>query len=190
MWIYKEERNYIKFTDAKEYSDPRRLDSFHKAAQEGLNLMNETDVSRYITDTFAGVDTVVASGDTFFFYNPDPTVPPDHMFPFVTLVTSDINDTFSDLNRESVFRLNIGVSKQTFQSLFGVPERRAGKKNAAESDDDQSQYDFTAFDQIMPHPVYGKMYWVCILNPSDETFETKVQPLLTEAYQKAVANKS
>ena len=38
----------------------------------------------------------------------------------------------------------------------------------------------------MPHPVYGRMYWVCVLNPSDETFATKVQPLLAEAYDMAV----
>ena len=35
-------------------------------------------------------------------------------------------------------------------------------------------HDFTALDRIMPHPVYGKMYWVCVLNPSDETFRTFV----------------
>jgi len=34
----------------------------------------------------------------------------------------------------------------------------------------------------MPHPVYGKMYWVCVLNPSAETFET-VKGLLAEAYE-------
>jgi hypothetical protein len=36
----------------------------------------------------------------------------------------------------------------------------------------------------MPHPVYGKMYWVCVLNPSAATFEA-VKPLLAEAYQAA-----
>ena len=34
----------------------------------------------------------------------------------------------------------------------------------------------------MPHPVYGKMYWVCVLNPSAETFKT-VRDLLAEAYE-------
>jgi hypothetical protein len=34
----------------------------------------------------------------------------------------------------------------------------------------------------MPHPVYGKMYWVCILNPGPETFQSVVRPLLAEAY--------
>ena len=45
-------------------------------------------------------------------------------------------------------------------------------------------YDFTALDRMMPHPVYGKMYWVCVLNPSIATFE-RVQSLLAEAYDLA-----
>jgi hypothetical protein len=50
-------------------------------------------------------------------------------------------------------------------------------------------YDFTALDSIMPHPVYSKMYWVCVLNPSEETFKT-VQELLVEAYDKAVRKRA
>lgn len=147
--------------------------------------MNEVEMSQYITNTFDGVDVVVASGDSFFFYNPDPNVPPDHKFPFVTLVTSDINDQFSNLNRPSVFRLNIGISKQTFHSLFGVPERSSASTDTDESSD--SNYDFTTLDQLMPHPVYGRMYWMCVINPSDETFEAKVYPLVAEAYDMAVS---
>jgi len=147
--------------------------------------VNEAEISRYITDTFEGVDVVVASGDSFFFYNPDSNLPPDHRFPFVTIVTSDIYDQFSNLNRPSVFRLNIGIGKQTFRSLFGLPKLPSGRDSAAESSDNSSDYDFTALD-LMPHPVYGRMYWVCVLNPSDETFEMKVRPRLTEAYELAV----
>ncbi|HEY6408259.1 MAG TPA: DUF6194 family protein [Ktedonobacteraceae bacterium] len=151
--------------------------------------MNEAQISQYITETFEGVDVVVASGDSFFFYNPDSNVPADHRFPFVTLVTSDSYDQFSNLNRPSVFRLNIGIGKQTFHSLFGLAKRPSGRDSEAESGDTSSDYDFTALDQLMPHPVYGRMYWVCVLNPSDETFETKVQPLLTEAYELAVSKR-
>jgi hypothetical protein len=141
--------------------------------------MDEAALTRYITETFAGVDLVVASGNTFFFYNPDPTVPPDHRFPFVTLVTNDEYDQFSNLNRPDVYRLNIGVSKQTYRALFGAPPARDG---AAED----GGHDFTALDQVMPHPVYGRQYWVCVLNPSATTFQDAVQPLLAEAYDQAV----
>ena len=37
----------------------------------------------------------------------------------------------------------------------------------------------------MPHPVYGPNHFVCVLNPSDSTFES-VTPLLKEAYEIAV----
>jgi hypothetical protein len=138
--------------------------------------MDESSIRQYITDTFAGVDVVDASGGSFFFYNPDRTVAPDHRFPFATLVTSDEYDQFSDLNRRSVFRLNIGVSKQTYASLFG-PEPPGATTEGG--------HDFNALDRIMPHPVYGKMYWVCVLNPGEATFQA-VRPLLAEAYDSAV----
>lgn len=137
--------------------------------------MNEAAITQYITDTFADIDLLVGMGTTFFFYDPD------HMFPFVTLVPDDTHDSFSDLNRPGVFRLNIGVSKQTFRSLFGAPPPRS-----AAGDGVDSGYDFTALDQVMPHPVYGRQYWVCVLNPSDATFQSVVQPLLAEAYDLAV----
>ncbi|HTK06970.1 MAG TPA: DUF6194 family protein [Ktedonobacteraceae bacterium] len=149
--------------------------------------MNESEISQYITETFEGVDVVVASGDSFFFYNPESNVPPDYRFMFVTIVTSDINDQFSNLNRPSVFRLNIGIGKQTFRSLFGDPARFSVRDSAAITDENESSYDFTALDQIMPHPVYGRMLWVCMLNPGEETFETNVRQLLAEAYDLAVS---
>jgi hypothetical protein len=83
--------------------------------------------------------------------------------------------------------LNIGISKQTFRSLFGMTKLASDQEDAAESDDAPGEYDFTALDQVMPHPVYGRMYWVSVLNPSDETFATKVQPLLAEAYDMAAS---
>jgi hypothetical protein len=129
--------------------------------------MDQAAITTYITETFTGVD-VVASGNSFFFHDPGKGLPKDHRFPFATLVTNDAYDRFSDLNRPGVFRLNVGVGKQTFQSLFASVEGHA----------------FTALDRIMPHPVYGKMYWVCVLSPSATTFEA-VKPLLAEAYERA-----
>ena len=148
--------------------------------------MNDVEISRYITDTFAGVDEVDHRGNSFFFYNPDSDIPPDHRFPFVTLVTNDLYDQFSNLDRPSICRLNIGISKQTFRSLFGDPVRSTSGGSAEIDGEDMSDYDFTALDQVMPHPIYGRMYWVCVLNPGEETFDTSVRQLLTEAYEMAV----
>ena len=140
--------------------------------------MNETLVTQYITDTFAGVHVVEAWGDSFFFYNPDRTSP-DEIY-FATLKSNDDEyDNLSQLNRPGVFRLNIGISKATYRTLFGALARAASDAMGKPADD------FTVVDQLLPHPVYGKQHWICVLNPSAATFET-IQPLLAEAYTLAV----
>src|SRR6185295_6947523 len=137
---------------------------------------------------FAGVDVEcpdekssapkIAWGDTFFIYDPERNLEPKFRFPFATIVTKDYGefDNASNLNRPGVFRLNIGVSKDTFQRLFGSPP---GAGDAA------ATYDFSALDQLMPHPVYAAQSWLCVLNPSAETYQS-VQSLLADAYQNAV----
>jgi hypothetical protein len=44
--------------------------------------------------------------------------------------------------------------------------------------------DHTAFDRILPHPVYAKEVWVCVLNRSRHTFEEQVKPLIAESYER------
>lgn len=130
--------------------------------------MHESSVADYITNTFPGVETTTNFGYTFFFYGSD------HMLPFATLASSDNEyDRISNLDRPGVFRLNIGVSRQTFQSLFGTAKV------------DVSSYDFTALDVIMPHPDYAPQNFICVLSPSEATFE-RVRALLAEAYDIAV----
>ena len=138
--------------------------------------MNDVELSQTITNMFKGTDVEHNDYGYFFFYNPDADLPPDHMFPIMTIVTNDLNDTFSNLERPDVYRLNIGVSKATFRSLFGEPDE--GKQF--------SGYDYTALDVLMPHPVYAAQYWVSVINPSDEVFQSKVEPLMDEAYDMAV----
>src|SRR5438105_3437912 len=123
--------------------------------------MDEATLREYILRTCPGTTVVDAGGDSYYFTDPE------QMHPFATLVTSDAHDQASNLGRPGVFRLNIGVSKSTFQSLVGA---------AAEA-----EHDFTALDRPMPHPVYGKMYWVCVLNPGPATSEA-VFGLIAEAY--------
>ncbi len=127
--------------------------------------ITESSVADYITHTFPGVETTTNFGYTFFFYKSD------HMLPFATMASSDNEyDRVSNLDRPGVFRLNIGVSKQTFQSLFGTTKV------------DVSQYDFTALDVIMPHPDYAPQNFIFVLSPGEATFE-QIQTLLAEAYQ-------
>jgi hypothetical protein len=141
--------------------------------------MDKDSITAYITDTFDGLDVVVASGDTFFFYDPDRSFDPARRMPFATIVTSDAYDNVSNLSRPVVFRLNLGVSKDTYRSLFG------SAASPSDASSGESSVDFTALDQLLPHPVYGRMFWICVLSPSAPTFEL-VRPLLAEAYDLCV----
>jgi hypothetical protein len=143
--------------------------------------MDQAAITSFITTTFAGVDAEVGSeeggapevawGDSFFIYDPDRTLEGARRFPFATIVTKDYGDfdNASDLDRLGVFRLNIGVSKDRYDSLFAA----------------DAEHDFTALDKLIPHPVYGQYHWVCVLNPSETTFEA-LKPLIREAYDRAV----
>jgi hypothetical protein len=145
--------------------------------------MDQDAIIYYMTEAFAGVEFVRPTdgpgvGDTFIYYDPQHDLDPKRTFPFATIVTKDYGDfdNTSRLNRPDVFRLNIGVSRDTFRALFGYAPGEA----SAQSDD----YDFAALDRLMPHPVYAPQLWVCVLNPSLATFEA-VKPLLAEAYSRA-----
>lgn len=142
--------------------------------------MDQDAIIQYVTDTFTGVDVVrptdgPGAGDTFFIYDPERNLEPKQQLPFSTIVTKDYGDfdNTSQLNRPNVFRLNVGVSRETFRSMF--PASSGAETNQTTS------YDFAEFDRLMPHPVYATQSWVCVLNPSRETFE-KIKPLLAEAY--------
>lgn len=127
--------------------------------------MDERSMSDYIINTFADIQITENFGYTFFFYGEN------RRLAFATLSSADNEyDRISNLDRPGVFRLNIGVSKQTFARLFG---------------DSHKEYDFTALDVIMPHPEYAAQSFVCVLNPSEQTFQT-VKELLAEAYEIAV----
>src|SRR3954466_12027770 len=123
--------------------------------------MDEASIAQYITTTFAGVEILVADGSSFFFYGAD------RKMPFVTIVTDDQHDSASHLNRPGVFRVNIGVRKETYESMFGAPPKFPAGGGVVDTG-----HDFTALDQIMPHPIYAAMAWVCVLNPSEATFES------------------
>ncbi len=135
--------------------------------------MDEATITQNIMDTFAGVDITVVDGDSFFFNNFGQEDAPDHTFPFATIVTGDrYEGEVGNLDRPGVFRLNIGVSRDTFRSVFGADGHS------------ERHDDFTALDTLMPHPEYGSMFWLGGLNPSAATFET-LRPLLAEAYDLA-----
>ena len=81
-------------------------------------------------------------------------------------------DKVSNLTgRPGVFRVNIGVSRETFDRLVGS----------------MADPESAAFDRFLPHPVYAKQHWISILNPSDATWRDVVLPLIAEAHDRLVA---
>ena len=123
------------------------------------------DIHRYILETYPDTIVVAIEGGTF--YSCDPANFPN----FATVVTSDAFDDASNLSREGAFRLNIGLSRDTFQRLVG----------------DQEAPDYTALNRLMPHPDYARQHYVSILNPSGETFAGVIKPLLEEAHARTAA---
>lgn len=124
--------------------------------------MDQTEVEAFV----AGLENVQREenyGYVFFF------VGEDHLLSFVTIANADSEwDSVSNLNREGVFRVNIGVSRETFDRLIGVS-----------SEDDA--VDYSVLNTFLPHPEYAKQNFICILNPDGENDE-KTMELITEAH--------
>lgn len=124
--------------------------------------MNIEDIKTYIFQNFETVNLVEANGDLFFKYDKN------DKHPFATIVTRDNEyDSTSNLNREGFYRLNVGLDKNTFNSMFGGLTHKKGFEAYL-----NLRIDFTKEDTIMPHPTYGAMYWVCVVNPSKEKFKS------------------
>lgn len=121
-------------------------------------------ITRTITTTWPETDTIEALGAVFFSLDPE-----KHWPNFATIVTTDEHDEGmpSQLFRPGVFRLNLGVGRETFDRVAATAEPG-----------------YAAFDRLFPHPVYAKQRWISILNPSDATFRDIVLPLLTEAHDR------
>ena len=100
----------------------------------------------------------------------------DHLVPFVSIADSDNEyDSVSNLNREGVYRVNIGISRETYESLPGGSST--------------DNIDYSALNVFLPHPEYSKQHFVCILNPSQENAE-RTKQLIVEAHSIAAARLS
>lgn len=82
-------------------------------------------------------------------------------------------------NRPGVYRLSFRRSAKIFASPFGARPMRPGKGGAV-----AGPWNFTALNVLMPHPVYGWMGWIAVLNPTTETFE-RMMPFLNRARKQA-----
>lgn len=121
----------------------------------------------------AGSDTPeIAWGDYFCYYAPDGEVP-QNVQPYATVVTKDYpGDTRSDLNGDGRWRVNIHVDRDAFREL--VPTPSDALPDAA----------FAEADAFLPHPVYGSLGWVAVVNPGAGTGDA-VLDLLRQAHDAA-----
>jgi hypothetical protein len=123
--------------------------------------MGQADVEAFVAQ-LEDVQSTVSFGYTFYF------VGDDHRLPFVTIAASDNEyDRVSQLDREGVFAINIGVSRTTFDGLF------TGVGGASP--------DYAALNVVMPHPDYAKQHFVRILNPSGDNADV-TKHLIVEAH--------
>jgi Family of unknown function (DUF6194) len=122
------------------------------------------EITDWIKATYPDSATASAMGATFF------SLDESHWPNFATIVTTDEHDLGepSKLSRPGVFRLNIATRKETFQRLVGGVH----------------DPDYTALNRILPHPVYAKELWVCVLNPSRQTFEEQIKALIAASYER------
>ncbi|NEA99461.1 DUF6194 family protein [Streptomyces sp. SID13726] len=122
----------------------------------------------------------IAWGDAFFYYAPDGHDAPDGRMPrntqpYGTIVTKDYpDDTASRLDPPGRWRVNVQVGRAELPGLVGLPGPVG------------TEHDLAAADVLLPHPVYGDLGWICVVNPGERTTETVVR-LLKEAHEAARA---
>jgi hypothetical protein len=117
----------------------------------------------------------ISWGDRFFYYAPDLVVPQSQ--PFATIVTKDYpDDRGSRLDRPGAFRLNVGAGTAEFRRWVGHEPREPGA----------DAVDPSVPDVVFPHPVYGHLGWLSVVEPGALS-AAAVHELLTTAHRLARA---
>jgi len=100
-------------------------------------------------------------GDRFFFYAPDGVIPSGQ--PYATIVTKDYpGDELSALG-DGRWRVNVQVGRARAERLVGA-----------------GPHDLREKDVLLPHPVYGGLGWIAVVNPAERTM-----PLLLDLVRAA-----
>lgn len=141
--------------------------------------MSPENIIQILTSELAGVVPKSSWGETSLFYNPGKLLPNGVYFCTIKEKNGD-NDKSSKLDRDSVFRVSIGVGKPNYEKHFGIKPKRPTKGGIVETG-----HDFTNLDTLMPHPIYAWMSWVQILSPSKSSFDS-IFPLIKDAHASAI----
>lgn len=145
-----------------------------------MSKVSIEQIVEYCLSEFDGLVVDKNWGERGLFYNPDKKLPKG-IYVLTFKEKNGPNDRASELDRDNTYRLNLGVSKTTFSQLFGAIPKRPTAGNIV-----STGHDFAQLNQITPHPIYGWMSWVAVLNPSNDTF-AQVQPLIEEGVELARA---
>ena len=152
--------------------------------------MQPKEIIEIIEGRFEGVVPKFSWGETSLFYNPENKLP--NGVYFCTIKESDgDNDKSSNLDRSGIYRLSIGIGKDVYEQLFGARPKRPGKGGIIDTG-----YDFAENNVLMPHPIYGWMSWVQIINPTESKFNEILELIeiahksATIKFMKKITNKS
>ncbi|VEP14263.1 conserved hypothetical protein [Hyella patelloides LEGE 07179] len=142
------------------------------------NAINQSTIETYLLKTYEHINPVNSWGERSYFVNPKMKLKRGSYFATVKSKDGE-NDKASYLNRPGVFRLNIGLTPEKYEEMFGLRPLRPVKSGVVEGN-----FDFQALNIFIPHPVYGWCGWIAINNPDEDNFE-KSKEYLDVAYKKA-----
>ncbi len=137
------------------------------------------EIIQRITTNLRALSQRKSWGETSLFYNPGKKLPNGVYFCTIKVKDGE-NDKSSNLSRKGVYRLSIGVSKITYEAMFGAKPKRPVKGGIVDTG-----HDFSEINILTPHPIYAWMSWVCILSPSKEAVE-EIYPMIVEGHGVAV----
>ena len=138
--------------------------------------MRKEEIVDDVLNRFDHLSVKKTWGETSIFFNPNDAA--THGSYFLTIKEADgEHDKASGLNREGIYRVSFGISRDSYESLFGPKPLRPSKGGVV-----KTGHDFTQSNLLMPHPIYAWMNWVQLLNPSEETWNS-IQDLVQESYE-------
>ncbi len=109
--------------------------------------MTPDKILNYCLEKLEGTALVESWGEKGIFYNPGHALKRGVYILTVKEKNGD-NDKSSGLNRENVYRVNLGIQKSTFVELFGAVPKRPPASGVVDMD-----YDFSVLNEML-YPLY------------------------------------
>lgn len=144
--------------------------------------MKSKELENWILSTYKGVIVTDAYRERSFFYNPSNLLPKGIYF--ATIKEGDgPNDKASNLDRDNVYRLSIGIGKDEYFKLFGMKPTRPIKGGIVKL---SSPCDFTELNKVMPHPIYAWLAWIAVNSPTDKNLH-EIKKMLDISYESVLS---